>query len=164
VGSRKLSEKGYALSAAALAGLLLGCLGGCAGPREQALASSPVRNRVLDISQVLSRMALPEGEKELRKEWGRGDSQSTHLLLLSKDFKTERGCQEEHDLTLVCVGGSAIVEIEGRRHFIEPGDAVVIPRLHAYSILPHRSETDFAAIVVCSPPWEDGDWVALEER
>ena len=159
-----MSEKRFALSAAALGGLVLVCMGGCAGPREQALASSPVRNRVLDISQVLSRTALPEGETKLLKEWDRGDSQSTHLLLLSKDTETERGCHERHDLTLVCVGGSAIVEVEGRRHFIEPGDAVVIPRLNAYSILPHKSEADFAAVLVCSPPWEDGDWVALEER
>jgi mannose-6-phosphate isomerase-like protein (cupin superfamily) len=143
-----------------LAGLLA-C--GCQGERRRMQASRRPRNTVLQLAEVLSEVGLQGTRKASCTGWERSESQSLHLLQIRKDALLTERYHEEHDLTLLCVSGNAIVEVEGERHFVEPPTAVFVPRLYAYRILPHRSEKDFVALAVYSPPFGGEDVVLIGE-
>ena len=152
------------LSVVAPVCLALVGLAGCQTARERALAVSPSRNQIFRPVAELPDLALEEGETKAFLEWERNDTQSVHVLLLASNAMREEGYHEEHNLTLVCIGGSAVVEIERERHLLQATDAVVIPRYYAYSIIPHEGDEDFAALLVYSPPWREGDWIPVDPR
>ena len=130
------------------------CLAGCASQREMMQERRRPRNRILDVAQALQQMGLSAEQDYSFTLWERCDGQSIHLLQLAKDAVLGARYHKDHDLTLLCVGGSAIVEIEGERQFARPLTAVVVPRLCAYKIIPHESESPFVALLIYSPPWD----------
>ena len=81
------------------------------------------------------------------------------MLGLASDAVLRERYHREHDLTIVCLAGSAIVKIERARTFVEAPACVVVPRLHSYSIVPHGAEADFVALLVYSPPFDGLDEV-----
>ena len=53
--------------------------------------------------------------------------------------------------------------VEGERFVLKPPSAIFIPRYLSYEIIPHRTETEFAAIAVFSPPYDAEDVVLLKK-
>jgi mannose-6-phosphate isomerase-like protein (cupin superfamily) len=137
---------------------LLAC--GCLTERQRAQMLRQPTNRVFQPDEV---QPLGPDETHLFGEFDAGGSQNTCLLQLDSEAKLTKRFHKEHDLTLLAASGSAIVIVEETRYFVTPGSAVILPRYTAYSILPHRSEDDFVALMVFSPPYEGEDVVLLEE-
>jgi len=135
------------------------CAPGCRSPREIMQETRRPRNRVFNAAEMLPKIRLEAGKEASFLEWERTDTQSFHVLQLAPDAVLDERFHENHDLSLMCISGSAIVEVEGERHFVEPPTVVVIPRLRAYRILPHRTEKEFVALMVFCPPFGGEDWV-----
>ena len=131
--------------------------------REKMQETSERGALALNLSEVLSKVRLAEGEDVWFAELQRSDTQSVTVLLLARDAVLETRYHEGHDLTILCAQGNAIVEVEGVRHAVRPPAFVFVPRLHAYKILPHRTETDFVAILVYSPPFDGEDSHRVKE-
>ena len=139
-------------------------LAGCMSPREIMLESRRPRNSVIELSQLPPGVALAEGEKSKLALLERSGTQSLHALLLARDAMLTKRYHMRHDVTLVCLAGNAVVEVEGERQAISPPTAVVIPRLYSYKIVPHRTEEDFVGVMIFSPPFDGEDWVLMEEE
>ncbi len=121
------------------------------------------RNTVLQLSELPPTLKLEEGRASSFRLCERSETQSVHLLQLRKDAVLNERYHRHHDLTLLCVAGSAIVQVEGERDFVQSPAAVFIPRLRAYKIIPHETETEFAALMVYSPPFDGEDLVLTEK-
>jgi quercetin dioxygenase-like cupin family protein len=96
------------------------------------------------------------------EEFERSGEQSVCLLQLAPDATLTKRYHVEHDLTLFVARGSAIVKVEETRYSVSAGSAVLLPRLTAYTVMPHESGGDFVALLLFSPPF-DGEDVALEK-
>jgi mannose-6-phosphate isomerase-like protein (cupin superfamily) len=66
-----------------------------------------------------------------------------------------------HDLTVVVLRGEGVMDIEGKRFFMKPGDVVHINRgvRHYFR---NTSKDEAAAFVVFSPPFDGRDTVTAE--
>ena len=141
--------------------LLMGLLtGGCLTERQRSQMLRQPTNRVFEPGEV-----EPLGPEQTHRfgEFDGGDSQNACLLQLNSEAELSKRFHKEHDLTLLVASGSAIVIVEETRYFVTPGSAVILPCYTAYSILPHRTEGDFVAVMVYSPRYEGEDVVLLEE-
>lgn len=134
--------------------LLLSC--GCLTPRQEARLDRFPHNRVFLPD---SAPKLPEGQAHRFYEFDAGEGQSICLLQLAPDAARQKRYHAYHDMTLFVVAGTAVVQVEGTRYFVTPGSAVLLPRLTAYAILPHRAEEPFQALLVYSPPFDGTDTV-----
>jgi len=154
---------GKLAAALAIAAVGVVAAGGCVSQREAAQEQMRPRNRVFIPSELLPRIALREGEGGALNLFERGEAQSVHVLQLAPEMRLQERYHYQHDLTLVCVQGNAIVEVEGVREFVQPGSAVFVPRLYSYEVLPHRTEKTFVALLIYSPPYEGKDLVLMEK-
>jgi len=145
------------LRAAVLAGVLVMC--GCLSEREQAVLSQFPRNRVFLPASVPE---LPAEKTDYLGEFDRSGTQDICLLVLAPEAALSRRYHAEHDMVLFVVAGSAVVKVEETRYFVEPGAAVLLPRLTAYAVTPHGSQEDFVALMVFTPPF-DGEDTVLED-
>ena len=141
----------------AIAATLFLCQTGCMTAREKMQEVEERRDAVVDLSEILPRVPLAEGEGSWLLELERSDTQSVSVLMLEEGSALESRYHETHDLTIICVRGNAIVEVEGERRLARPHAFVFLPRLHAYKILPHGNEGDFVALLVFSPPFDGKD-------
>jgi len=139
------------------AALVLGA--GCRTPREKMQESQRPRNTVLEVSELVPEAGVGDAAGASLRLVERSGAQSLHLLQVGSEAVLEERYHARHDLTLVCLRGSAIVEVEGKRYVVEPTAAVVIPRLYGYKVLPHETEGGFVALAVYSPPYEGEDVV-----
>jgi mannose-6-phosphate isomerase-like protein (cupin superfamily) len=131
---------------------------GCMTPRMEAKLDRFPRNRVFRAAEL---PAIGE-EGYVFGEYDRGGEQSLCLLQLAPDTRLAKRFHAGRDLTLFVVAGSAIVQVEETRYFVNPGDAVLLPRYTAYAVLPHMTEVPFSALLVYSPPYDQTD-VTLED-
>lgn len=131
-------------------------LGGCLSAREEAKQADFPRNRVFDPEGT---PPLPPGKDHFFGEIDRGGTQSVCLLMLAPDAVLKKRYHAGHDLTLIVVSGSAIVQVEETRYFVKPGGAVFLPRMTAYTVMPHESEKAFTALMVFSPAFDQTDTV-----
>ena len=134
--------------------LAIACMTGCVSRRELMREQGEPANVFLKADQILGQEKLSEGRKAWSGLWGRTETQSIYLLLLAKDAILETRYHEHHDLLIVCVRGDVIVEIEKERAFLTAPAAVLVPRFHAYKIIPNKADQDFAALLVYSPPYD----------
>ena len=134
-------------------------LSGCRTAREKARQERRPENTVYEVPDQIP--DLPEGQDATFSLWNQTEAQSVHLLQLSAEAALEKRYHAEHDVTILCLSGNAIVEVEGERHFVQPPAAVVIRRLWSYRIISHRSEEDFVALLIYSPPFEGEDAVLM---
>jgi len=141
----------------AIAATLFLCLTGCTTAREKMQGAEGRKDAVVDLPAILPRVSLAEGEGSWLLELERSDTQSVSVLMLQEGSVLESRYHETHDLTIICVLGNAIVEVEGERHLARPPAFVFLPRLHTYKILPHENEGDFVALLVFSPPFDGKD-------
>ncbi len=130
---------------------------GCASPRERMQATRRPRNTLLEPAKLAQEVPLTDPKGASFLLWDRSQTQSLHLLQLGRDAVLDERYHERHDLTLLCVSGSAIVEVEKERHFVRPPAAVLVPRLYAYKIIPNDPENEFVALAVYSPPFDGKD-------
>ena len=136
---------------------------GCRSAREKAQQRRRPQNVVFEAKQQIPELELPEGQNASFTLWNQTNTQSIHLLQVDRDVKLTRRYHANHDMTLLCISGSAIVAVEQERHFVESPSAVVVPRLLSYEIIPHRTEEDFVALLVYSPTFTGEDTVLMEE-
>ena len=160
-----MARRAFILQAVASVGAAaLLALAGCQSPREIMQEFRRPRNTVVELSKLPPGMALAEGEKSKFALLELSNTQSMYLLLLAKDAMLTRRRHRGHDVTLVCVAGNAIVEVEQERQLVSPPAVVFIPRFYSYKIVPHRTDKDFVGVMVISPPFDDEDWVLMEEE
>jgi len=152
-----------AVSATVIVAALSLCLPGCMTPREKMQETRERQSLVLNLAEILPKVSLAQGEDTWLLEMWRSGTQSVTVLMLPGDAVLERRYHETHDLTVVCVRGNAIVEVEGERQLARPPACVFLPRLTAYKILPHESGVDFAALLIYSPPFDGKDCFLLGE-
>jgi len=143
-----------------LAGFLL--VSGCANPRQRAIEQIRPRNLYLDATAKLPALRLGPEERASMRLWEAGDGQSLHLLQISPDWKLAKRYHRMSDLTLLCLSGRAIVVVEGDRYVLRPPAALFIPRLLSYEIIPDETDTEFAAVAVFSPPYDEEDVFLVE--
>jgi mannose-6-phosphate isomerase-like protein (cupin superfamily) len=118
---------------------------------------------MLEAQHVLAEDPLKQTERASLMLWEKTHTQSHHLLKVAPDAILKKRSHKHHDLSLTCLKGSAIVKVGEHRYFVQPRDTVVIPRMYAYEVRPHRAEGAFAAMAVFSPPFEGKDWVWPQE-
>ena len=146
-----------------LAILLAVGLCGCQTPRQRVLEAHRPRNFIFEAERLREPdVQLQQGEPASMVLFEQSDNQSLHVLQVARDAVLEPRHHKAQDLTLLCVAGSAIVEIQGTRYILRPRSAVFVPRYFEYKIVPHESEEDFAAIAVFSPPYRPEDVVLSE--
>lgn len=138
-------------------------LTGCRSARDKMRASRFPRNTFFDAEEMLADLNLEEGESAWMGARERTDGQSVHVLLIAPDAELKPRFHRRHDLTLFCVRGGGIVEVEGDRYFVKRLSALTIPRLHAYKIMPHNTEKETALLMVFSPPYEGKDSVLVKD-
>ena len=140
------------------------CVAGCMSEREIMLETRGPHSTVISAPAILQGAELAEGESSFYGVAGGTGTQSVYVLRLAGDAVLHARHHKGHDLTIVCVAGSAIVEIEKERSFVEAPACIVVPRLHKYRIVPHRGEVDFMAFLVYSPPFDGEDEVLAEDE
>jgi len=150
------------ISGAAALALLIALLG-CQSTRERVLEREEPRNLVFQTQKMLPQIQLRETEKGSMALFEQSQDQSVHILQVARNATLLPRYHVRQDLTLVCVSGSAIVEIEGTRYALNPSSVAFVPRLHSYTILPHGPGGDFVAIVVFSPPYRAEDVVLTKK-
>lgn len=153
----------HVVTAVLLGALALACAAGCVSRREMMQERREPRNTVLKAEQIVGQQELTKDNPSWFGMWDSTDTQSIYVLRLAKDAVLDPRYHDRHDLFIVCLKGNAIVEVEKERTFLEPPAGVLVPRLHAYSILPHKTEEDFAALLVFSP-YYDADAKNRDER
>jgi mannose-6-phosphate isomerase-like protein (cupin superfamily) len=127
---------------------------GCRSAREKARQTHRPRNTVFEVEEAVEEFPLKEGALVSSHLWEQTEAQSIHLLQLARAAKFEKRFHKNHDLTLVCVRGSAIVEVEDERYFVEAPAAVFVPRKLTYAILPHKTDVPLAMLRIFSPTYE----------
>ncbi|MFO7956278.1 MAG: hypothetical protein R6X33_04195 [Candidatus Brocadiia bacterium] len=132
---------------------------GCLTERGKALVERQPTNRIFQPDAV---RPMEEGEGYAFYEYDGGGSQNVCVLQLAPDATLAKRYHKRHDLTLLAVSGSAIVQVEESRYFATPGSAIILPAFTAYAVMPHRTEEPFVALMVYSPPY-DGEDVVLED-
>lgn len=142
---------------------VLGILPGCRTAREKMQRARAPQNNLFVASEQLPDLQLQEGQPAALALWNKTETQSVHLLRVSKDFTLGKRYHAKHDLTMQCMAGNAIIELEGERHFVESPATVVVPRLWSYKIIPHRTDEDFVAILVASPHFDGEDVVIMQD-
>ncbi len=135
------------------------CVAGCMSEREIMLETRGPHSTVISAQAILQGAELAEGESSFYGLAAGTGTQSVYVLRLAGDAVLQERHHGEHDLTIVCVAGSAIVEIEEERSVMEAPACIVVPRLHNYRIVPHGGEVDFMALLVYSPPFDGDDMV-----
>ncbi|MGD2174451.1 MAG: hypothetical protein PVJ27_03525, partial [Candidatus Brocadiaceae bacterium] len=131
----------------------------CLTERQKAKQFRQPTNRLFEPDRL---SPLAPDQTHAFGEYDGGGSQNVCVLQLAPDATLTKRYHKEHDLTLLAVAGSAIVIVEETRYFVTPGAAVVLPRYTAYAILPHRTEKEFVALMVYSPPYGGEDTVVIE--
>jgi len=143
--------------------LLVIGLCGCQTARQRALEAHRPRNLIFPAEKLEEpEIRLREGEQAAMILFERSGNQSLHVLQVAQGAMLQPRYHRSQDLTLLCIRGSAIVEVEETRYILNPRCAIFIPRLFTYKIVPHGSEEDFAAIAVFSPPYSVEDVVLLD--
>ena len=158
-----LQNRRFVAAVVSISLMALFVLTGCRTAREKAQHRRRPQNTVFEAKEQLPELQLPEGQNATFTLWNQTDTQSVHVLQVSKDAKMGKRYHANHDLVLLCLSGSAIVEVEGERHFVESPSTVVVRRLWSYNVIPHRTEEDFTALLVYSPPFTGEDTVLMEE-
>lgn len=149
------SLKGVFLLTALSAGVVL--FTGCRTSKEKMLDTAHASNTFLDPGVLSSDAELSEDKEGVLMTWNATANQSQHLLQLGEGGTLKARHHRRHDLTLTCVSGSGIVEIEDTRYRLEPGRSVVIPRFHSYNVLVDEGSSTFQSILVYSPPFKGED-------
>lgn len=134
-------------------------VGGCMTPRQEAQLDVFPRNRVFHPGDITP---LGPDRTFYLGEYDKGDGQGICLLQLAPNSRLEKRYHSTSDLTLVVVRGTGVVAVETTRYRVEPGSAVLLPRLTAYSVVPDAGEQEFDALLVFSPPFDEMD-VFVEE-
>ncbi len=135
------------------------CPAGCLTPRQQAELDVFPRNRVFHPGDVAP---LGPERSSFLGEYDSGAGQNICILQLASSTRLQKRYHTGSDLTMVVVQGTGVVQVEETRYRVEPGSAVLLPRLTAYAVLPDAGETEFRALLVCSPPFRGLD-VVVEE-
>ncbi len=152
-----MSGPNYIRSGRALVLLAAVCVAGCMSERQIMLETRGPHSTVISAQAILQGAELAEGESSFYGVVAGTGTQSVCVLRLGGIAVLQARHHREHDLTIVCVAGSAIVEIEEERSFVEAPACIVVPRLHNYKIVPLRGEADFMALLVYSPPFDGED-------
>ena len=139
--------------------LTLPALGGCLTPRQVARLDVFPRNRVFNPAEITP---LGEERTAFLGEYDNGGGQSICILQLAPGATLHKRYHNLSDLTVFVVRGRGVVQVEGTRYRVEPGSAVLLPRLTAYAVLPDEGDEEFFALMVYSPPFA-GDDVVVEE-
>ena len=137
---------------------------GCRTRREIVLEKSDLSNMAFERDQMPESLRLEPGEGGSFVLWNRTSNQSHHILQLEPTSALKKRFHRRHDITLFGVSGHAIIEVERYRHYLTPGTAVFIPRMHNYSVVPHESPGNVTIVMVYSPPFDGSDTLLLEER
>ena len=142
--------------------VMLAVLSGCQSGRGRFLEQHRPRNALFSPAEMLPDIRLAQGEESFFLKLERGDHQSLHILQIARDARLTKRYHKGRDLTLFCIAGSAIVEVETERHFVTVSTSVFIPRYCTYAIIPHDAPSDFTALAVFSPPYSEDDVVLKE--
>jgi len=127
---------------------------GCRTRREVVLERTRVSNMTFERDLMTDDLRLDEMESASFVLLNKTRHQSQHLLQLAPDAELKERYHRAHDMTIFGVSGQAIVEVEGKRHIMQPGDAVFIPRMFNYSVTAHESPGNVIAVMVYSPPFD----------
>jgi len=149
---------------ALLAAAVVLLLAGCVSERELMQETRRPRNTFFDAGNKLPDMKLGGDQSVWFHQLDCTDGQSLHLMMLAKDAMLKERYHYKHDMTLLCIQGSAIVQVEGERQYIEAPASVFVPRLRAYKIIPHKCKADFVALQVYSPKFDGLDVLLTEEE
>ncbi|MFP4176049.1 MAG: hypothetical protein ACOC2T_03955 [Planctomycetota bacterium] len=142
--------------------LSLTFLTGCRTERERVQADRQPQNTVFDVPEEFDELKVDEDEPVAFALWNQNETQSTFILRIKDGAELSRRFHRKHDLTLVCLAGNAIVNVEGERQFVESPAALTIPRLWSYEIIPHKTTDDFTAMLIYSPTFEGDDVVVMK--
>ncbi len=138
-------------------------LTGCLSSRERMQMLRKPQNNVFQAKQNIKKLDLVKDQPAAFALWNKTRHQSIHVLQLRPDAKLTKRFHESHDLVLQCLEGSAIITLEGERHFVEAPATVVIPRYLSYEITPHKTSDNFTAMAVYSPVFENQDCTLMDE-
>lgn len=147
-----------------IASVLL-ALSGCLSSRERMQMLREPQNNVFQAPKDIEDLNLVEDEPAAFALWNKSEkgTQSVHILQLRPDAKLTKRYHRSHDLTLQCLKGSAIIELEGERHFVQAPATIVVPRLWSYAIIPHKSDDNFTAMAVFSPLFNGDDVIVMDD-
>ena len=126
-------------------------LSGCLSARSRFLQERQPQNEHFDPAAVLPLMGGPFVEV------ARAEGQNVGIMKLPMNSQLLPRYHRKTDVILVGVAGRAIIRVEDTRYVLKPGQVVVLPRMTIYAIMPHKTEQDFSALVVCSPPYDARD-------
>lgn len=143
-----------------LAALLATCGCGLFRPRPEGVGA---QNLVFQAKETLPEIILQEGEDTSMVLWHKSEQQGVYILQVARDAKLEPRYHAGQSLTLLCLEGKAIVEIEGTRYVVEPPSAVFVPSHAIYTIVPNDPDQDFAALAVFAPVYDPDDVVLTEQ-
>ncbi len=136
---------------------------GCRTRREIVLEQTDMTNMSFEYARMPEGLRLDEDEDASFVLWNKTAHQSHHVLQLAAEAALKERFHRRHDMTLHGVSGRAIVSVEGTRHILDPGTAVFVPRMHAYTVIPHESPGNLVALMVYSPPFDGRETLVLEK-
>ncbi len=126
------------------------------------LAETQIANMSFDHTKLPEEMVREDEEEASFMLWNKTKNQSQCMLQLAPDAALRERFYRQHDLTIFSVSGHAIVKVEGIRHYMQPGMAVVVPRMHKFAIIPHETPGDVIAVMVYSPPFDGKETFIVE--
>ncbi len=143
--------------------LLSVSVSGCRSRREVVLEKTETANMTFEPTRMPEDLQLGKEDMASFVLWDVSRYQSRHVLQLAPDAALKARYHRNYDMTLFGVSGIAVVSVEGRRHIMEQGTAIFIPRMHEYSITPHESPGNVIAVMVYSPPFDGSDALILDK-
>mgnify|MGYP006291440041 FL=1 len=143
-----------------LALLLASCGCGLLRPRPEGVEA---QNLVFQAKKQLSDISLQEGEDTSMVLWHKTEQQGIYILQVARDAKLTHRYHAGQSLTLLCLQGKAIVEIEATRYAIEPPSAAFAPSHAHHTAVPNHPAQDLAALAVFAPPYDPDDVVLSED-
>jgi len=143
-----------------LAVFALAALAGCQNPRYRALETYPASGLGFQPSDLERNASLKKGQDYALHTLREAKHQGLYYLQVAPGKTLPGRYHHGQDLTLVGAAGNAVVEVEDRRYKVTSGNAVFIPRTHAYSVTARQGPKNFAAYIICAPPY-DPDAVEL---
>ncbi len=136
---------------------------GCRTRREIVLEQTDMTNMSFEYARMSEGLRLDEDEEASFVLWNKTAHQSHHVLQLAAGAALKERYHRRHDMTLLGVSGRAIVSVEGKRHILDPGTAVFVPRMHTYAVIPHENPGNLVAFMVYSPPFDGRETLVLEK-
>ncbi|MFQ5861972.1 MAG: cupin domain-containing protein [Candidatus Brocadiales bacterium] len=118
---------------------------------------------VLDTERLVAENPLREGEKIKVVPLGETKYASIQMMLVGRGIEVPTHYHKDHDEVMHIKRGSAIVILDGTRHYVEEGGVILVPRKSRHKVMNTGKEV-YVVLSVFYPPYRGEDIKFIKEK